>query len=73
MRHTYFDHNATTPLDPRVRAAMLPWLGEHHGNPSSVHSVGRQAQEAVEEAREQTARLIGAAPLVFSDQRHSGA
>jgi cysteine desulfurase len=63
MRHTYFDHNATTPLDPRVRAAMLPWLGEHHGNPSSVHSFGRQAQEAVEEAREQTARLIGAAPL----------
>ena len=42
---------------------MLPWLGEHHGNPSSVHSFGRQAQEAVEEAREQTARLIGAAPL----------
>jgi cysteine desulfurase len=63
MHRTYFDHNATTPLDPRVGAAMLPWLGEHHGNPSSVHSFGRQAQEAVEEAREQTARLIGAAPL----------
>ncbi|TNF79925.1 MAG: aminotransferase class V-fold PLP-dependent enzyme [Acidobacteria bacterium] len=63
MRRTYFDHNATTPLDSRVRAAMLPWLGEHHGNPSSVHSFGRQAQEAVEEARERTARLIDSAPL----------
>jgi len=63
MRRTYFDHNATTPLDPRVRVAMLPWLSELHGNPSSVHSHGRQAQEAVEEAREQTALLIGAAPL----------
>ncbi len=65
MHRTYFDHNATTPLDPRVRAAMLPWLGELHGNPSSVHSFGRQAQEAVEEAREQTALLIGAAPLAL--------
>ena len=63
MRRTYFDHNATTPLDPRVRVAMLPWLSELHGNPSSVHSFGRQAQVAVEEAREQTALLIGAAPL----------
>jgi cysteine desulfurase len=63
MRRTYFDHNATTPLDPRIRVAMLPWLGEHHGNPSSVHSFGRQAQAAVEEAREQTAALIGVAPL----------
>jgi cysteine desulfurase len=63
MRRTYFDHNATTPLDSRVRVAMLPWLGELHGNPSSVHSFGRQAQEAVEEAREQTALLIDAAPL----------
>lgn len=68
MHRTYFDHNATTPLDPRVGAAMLPWLGERHGNPSSVHFFGRQAQEAVEGAREQTARLIGAAPpeLVFT-------
>ncbi len=63
MRRTYFDHNATTPLDPRVQAAMLPWLGELHGNPSSVHFFGRHAQEAVEEAREQTALLIGVAPL----------
>ncbi|MGB5814354.1 MAG: cysteine desulfurase family protein [Thermoanaerobaculia bacterium] len=63
MRRTYFDHNATTPLDPRVRDAMLPWLGELHGNPSSVHAFGRAAQEAVEEARGQTASLLGAAPL----------
>jgi cysteine desulfurase len=63
MRRTYFDHNATTPLEPRVREAMLPWLGELHGNPSSVHSFGREAQAAVEEARERTAALIGVAPL----------
>ncbi|MGB3564965.1 MAG: cysteine desulfurase family protein [Thermoanaerobaculia bacterium] len=63
MRRTYFDHNATTPLDPRVRDAMLPWLGELHGNPSSVHAFGRAAQEAVEEARGQTASLLGAPPL----------
>lgn len=63
MRRTYFDHNATTPLEPRVRSAMLPWLGELHGNPSSVHSFGRQAQEAVEKAREQTAAPLGVAPL----------
>lgn len=68
MRRTYFDHNATTPLEPRVREAMLPWLGERHGNPSSIHLFGREAHEAVERAREQTAALIGAAPreLVFT-------
>ena len=47
-RPIYLDHNATTPLDPRVRDAMLPWLGERHGNPSSVHSFGRAARDAVE-------------------------
>lgn len=54
------DHNATTPLDARVREAMLPWLSDRHGNPSSVHAFGRQAREAVEAAREQVARLVGA-------------
>ncbi len=44
----YFDHNATTPVDPRVREAMLPWLGERHGNPSSAHRAGQAAREAVE-------------------------
>jgi cysteine desulfurase len=62
-RPVYLDHNATTPLDPRVREAMLPWLGERHGNPSSAHRFGRDAQGAVEEARERVAALLGARPL----------
>jgi cysteine desulfurase len=57
----YFDHNATTPLDPRVRAAMLPWLGERFGNASSAHRWGQAAREAVEGARERVAALVGAA------------
>jgi len=58
----YLDHNATTPLDPRVREAMLPWLGERHGNPSSIHRYGQAAREAVEAAREEVAALLGARP-----------
>lgn len=56
----YFDNNATTPLDPRVREAMLPWLGERFGNASSAHAVGQRAHAAVEAAREEVARLLGA-------------
>ena len=44
MRTVYFDYYATTPLDPRVREAMLPFLGDVWGNPSSVHQVGRKAR-----------------------------
>lgn len=56
----YMDHNATTPLDPRVRAAMDPFLAEQFGNPSSAsHAYGWQAQTAVKKAREQVAALIG--------------
>ena len=64
----YLDHNATTPLHPRVREAMLPWLGERHGNPSSVHRFGQAARNAVEEAREKVAALIGGRPpeVVFT-------
>ena len=64
----YLDHNATTPLDPRVRDAMLPWLGERHGNPSSVHRFGQAARNAVEEGREKLAALLGARPaeIVFT-------
>jgi cysteine desulfurase len=61
--YVYFDHNATTPLDPRVLARMLPWLGEQHGNPSSAHRAGQAAREAVEAARAQIAGLLGADPL----------
>lgn len=64
----YFDNNATTPLDPRVRDAMLPALGPDHGNPSSIHRWGREARRAVEEARLRVAELLGARPaeIVFT-------
>ncbi len=59
----YLDHQATTPVDPRVREAMLPWLDEHFGNPHSVdHRFGWIAHDAVEEARRQVASLINADP-----------
>jgi cysteine desulfurase len=61
----YLDHNATTPLDPRVLAAMQPWLAGVHGNPASVHRPGRAAHEALEAARRQVAALVNAkAPQV---------
>lgn len=57
----YLDHNATTPCDPRVVEAMLPWFTERFGNASSIHyPLGWLSEEAVETAREQAARLIGA-------------
>jgi cysteine desulfurase len=68
MEPVYLDHNATTPLDPRVFAAMAPWLAGRHGNPSSVHRFGQAARNAVEEAREKVAALLGAKPaeIVFT-------
>lgn len=64
----YLDHNATTPVAPQVLAAMLPYLTEAFGNPSSPHALGRRAAEAVTVAREQVAALIGARPaeIVFT-------
>ena len=56
----YLDYNATTPIDPRVADAIVPFLREHFGNPSSAHIYGRRAREAVEQARDEAARLIGA-------------
>jgi selenocysteine lyase/cysteine desulfurase len=57
----YMDHGATTPVDPRVIRVMVPWLGEHFGNPASrTHAWGWEAENAVEKAREQVAQLIGA-------------
>ena len=64
----YLDHAATTPLHPEVLEAMLPYLREHHGNPSSIHASGRRARQGVDEARERVAALIGAKPreIVFT-------
>ena len=56
----YLDYNATTPIDPQVADAIVPFLREHFGNPSSAHIYGRQAREAVERARDEVARLVGA-------------
>jgi cysteine desulfurase len=58
----YLDYNATTPVDPAVVEAMLPYLSLHFGNPSSAHHYGRVAHNAVDAAREQIARLIGCLP-----------
>jgi cysteine desulfurase len=57
----YLDHAATTPVAPEVRAAMLPFLGEVFGNPSSAHATGRAARVAVDEARERVAQSLGCA------------
>jgi len=64
----YLDHNATTPLDPRVLEAMLPILRDGFGNPSSLHWFGQQARAAVDTARERVAALVGASPgeIVFT-------
>lgn len=56
---TYLDHNATTPLAPAALQAMLPWLGDGFANPSSAHSAGMRAKEAVGDARAQVAGLVG--------------
>ena len=58
----YLDYNATTPIDPDVREAILPYLDEYFGNPSTTHAYGQPVKEAVERARQQVASLIGAAP-----------
>jgi len=59
MQPIYLDYNATTPIDPRVADAMLPWLREGSGNPSSSHIWGRRARAAVDQARDQVAALLG--------------
>lgn len=61
MKRIYLDHAATTPVDPRVLEAMLPYFTENFGNPSSIHSFGRDTRKAIEEARADIAREIGAA------------
>lgn len=68
MRTIYLDYNATTPLDPLVREAMLPFLGEVYGNPSSVHHVGRRARSILDDARDRVAQVWGSKPseVVFT-------
>ncbi|CAB1275611.1 cysteine desulfurase family protein [Candidatus Nitrosacidococcus tergens] len=68
MAAIYLDHNAGAPLDKRVLEAMLPYLKEQQGNPSSVHRYGRIAKEAIEHARIQIANLIHAEPsqIIFT-------
>ncbi|CEK12738.1 cysteine desulfurase family protein [Chthonomonas calidirosea] len=56
----YLDHAATTPIEPEVLEAMLPWLQEGFGNPSSIHRLGREARAALDSARDSVAALIGA-------------
>src|SRR5256885_1403164 len=56
----YLDHAATTPLDPKVEAAMRPFLGDKYGNPSSLHQKGREAKLAVETSRKNIAQILNA-------------
>ena len=68
FRRIYLDNSATTPVDPRVVEAMMPYLTEQFGNASSIHYYGQQAKSAVDKARHQVANLIGARPneIVFT-------
>ncbi len=67
-RQVYMDHSATTPVDPRVLEAMLPYLREEFGNPSSLHRLGQRASRAVEGARRKVAEVLNCAPreVVFT-------
>jgi cysteine desulfurase len=64
----YLDHAATTPVDPRVLAAMLPFFSDDYGNPSSAHAFGRCAEKAVEQARRDVAAVLNCAPaeIIFT-------
>ncbi|HUN06998.1 MAG TPA: cysteine desulfurase family protein [Aggregatilineales bacterium] len=61
-RSIYLDHSATTPTDPRVVEVMLPYFTQHFGNPVSVHQFGRQAESAIETARERIAHVLNCLP-----------
>jgi len=60
MKKAYLDYNATTPVDPRVLEAMMPYFKDGFGNPSSIHAFGSAARAALDEARERVAALLGA-------------
>lgn len=68
MKRVYLDYNATTPIDPRVFEAMIPYMKEEFGNPSSIHSFGSRAKAALDNSREQVAGFLGAHPkeIVFT-------
>ncbi|MEX2279555.1 MAG: cysteine desulfurase family protein [Acidimicrobiia bacterium] len=68
MNYVYLDHAATTPMRPEVREAMEPYLAGSYGNPSGSHGVSRRAKNAVEEARERVAAVLGCGPqeIVFT-------
>ena len=61
-RFVYLDNSATTKISDRVLKAMMPWLTEHYGNPSSIYAIGRESRVAIEEARGKVAAAIGAKP-----------
>src|ERR1700751_5632641 len=62
MERIYFDNAATTPLDPQVLEAMMPYLTVHFGNPSSIYSYGRESRLAIENARKSVAKILNAHP-----------
>lgn len=68
MKRVYLDHAATTPVDPAVIDAMMPYLMNNYGNPSSIYEIGRESKEAIDDAREKVADLIGARPeeIIFT-------
>src|SRR5215510_11739519 len=68
MPRVYLDHNATTPVEPDVLDAMLPYFSADFGNAASIHAPGQRARAAVETAREQVAALLGARPqeIIFT-------
>ena len=70
----YLDHAATTPLDPRVLEAMMPYLTSEYGNPGSLHAMGKAARKAVDKAREQTARFFNCEPeqVIFTSGGSEG-
>ena len=74
MEVVYLDNNATTAVAPQVLEAMLPYLGDLYGNPSSMHTFGGQVAEAVDTAREQIASLLGAQPdeIIFTASGSEG-
>ncbi len=75
MKKIYLDYNATTPIDRMVLEEMLPYLSENYGNPSSIHSFGRKAKEALDTAREKVSEILRSSPreIMFTSGGSEGA